>query len=178
MTAQMSARAWLGVGSNLGDREAQIAAAVAALNDSEGITVMRVSRLVQTEPVGGPPGQPMFVNGVIEAETRLDPTALLATCLRIEREMGRDRAAAVRWGPREIDLDILLIEDRVIDVDGLRVPHPRLHERLFVLEPLAELVPNLRHPTLGRSIEWLLRACRQAEPVVPVTPTEPRTGDR
>ncbi len=135
-------RAYVGLGSNLGDREATIRAAVAALPG-----VVAVSGLRETEPVG-PVEQPPFLNGAVALETELSPRELLDVLLAVERELGRVRRE--RWGPRTIDLDLLLYGDRVVDEPGLSLPHPRLHERRFALEPLAELDPELAVPGRGR----------------------------
>jgi 2-amino-4-hydroxy-6-hydroxymethyldihydropteridine diphosphokinase len=134
--------AYVGLGSNLGDREATIRAAVAALPG-----VVAVSKLRETEPVGVT-GQPAFLNGAARLETELSPRELLDAMLEVERGLGRERRE--RWGPRTIDLDLLLYGDETVDEPGLTVPHPSLHERRFVLEPLAELDPELVVPGRGR----------------------------
>ena len=139
--------AYVGLGANLGDREATIRAAVAQLPG-----VVAVSPLRETDPVGVT-DQPQFLNGVAALETELAPRELLDVLLAIERRLGRERRE--RWGPRTIDLDLLLYGDEVIDEDGLKIPHPRLHERRFVLEPLADLAPQLVVPGLG-GVEDLL----------------------
>jgi 2-amino-4-hydroxy-6-hydroxymethyldihydropteridine diphosphokinase len=135
-------RAYVGLGANLGDREGTIRAAVAALPD-----VVAVSQLRETDPVGVV-DQPRFLNGVAALETELPARDLLAVLLEIERTLGRERRE--RWGPRTIDLDLLLYGEETIDEPGLTVPHPRLHERRFALEPLAELAPNALIPGRGR----------------------------
>jgi 2-amino-4-hydroxy-6-hydroxymethyldihydropteridine diphosphokinase len=140
-------RAFVGLGANLGDREQTIRAAVAELPD-----VVAVSPLRETDPVGVT-DQPQFLNGVAALETELAPRELLDVLLAVERRLGRERRE--RWGPRTIDLDLLLYGDAVIDEDGLKIPHPRLHERRFVLEPLADLAPQLVVPGLG-GVEDLL----------------------
>lgn len=127
--------AYVGVGSNLGDREATIRAAIDALPG-----VIAVSQLRETDPVGVT-DQPAFLNGAVALETELSPRELLDRLLAVERELGRERRE--RWGPRTIDLDLLLYGDEAIDEAGLTVPHPRLHERRFVLEPLADIAPAL-----------------------------------
>jgi 2-amino-4-hydroxy-6-hydroxymethyldihydropteridine diphosphokinase len=139
-------RAYVGVGANLGDREATIRAAIEALPD-----VVAVSALRETEPFGVT-GQPPYLNGSVALETELAPRELLDRLLAIERSLGRERREPghVRWGPRTIDLDLLVYGDATVDEPGLTVPHPRLHERRFVLEPLAELDPGLVVPGRGR----------------------------
>jgi 2-amino-4-hydroxy-6-hydroxymethyldihydropteridine diphosphokinase len=132
-------RAFLGLGSNLGDRRAELGRAVAGLPD-----VVAVSRLYETEPVGGPPGQDRYLNVVVELDTELGPRDLLALARRLEGAAGRRRD--VRWGPRTLDVDVLLVGDVVVDDDDLVVPHPRMWERRFVVDPLAELAPALVSP--------------------------------
>ncbi len=134
-------RAYVGLGANLGEREATIRRAVRLLGAS------RVSTLRETEPVGYV-DQPRFVNGVAFVETALEPRALLDRLLEIERELGRTRDGP-RFGPRTIDLDLLLYGDAVVDEPGLQVPHPRLHERAFALEPLLDLDRALELPGRG-----------------------------
>jgi 2-amino-4-hydroxy-6-hydroxymethyldihydropteridine diphosphokinase len=146
---------FLGLGSNLGDREAAIDAALARLA-ARGVSVRARSSTWLTEPVGGPP-QGWFLNAAASVGTALEPRELLAAALEVEREMGRVRSE--RNGPRTIDVDILLFGDRRIDEPGLTVPHPRLHERRFVLAPLAEIAPSLVHPALGLTIAALLERC-------------------
>jgi 2-amino-4-hydroxy-6-hydroxymethyldihydropteridine diphosphokinase len=141
-------RAFVGLGSNLGDREATIRAAVAELQAAEGVEVVGVSSLVDTEPVGYT-DQPRFLNGVAALDTGLGARTLLDLLLAVEARFGRDRASVPAQGPRTLDLDLLLYGDAQIDEPGLRVPHPRLHERAFVLEPLAELAPALDVPGKG-----------------------------
>jgi 2-amino-4-hydroxy-6-hydroxymethyldihydropteridine diphosphokinase len=141
-------RAFVGLGSNLGDREATIRAAVAELQAAEGVEVVGVSSLVDTEPVGYT-DQPRFLNGVAALDTGLGARTLLDLLLAVEARFGRDRASVPAQGPRTLDLDLLLYGDARIDEPGLRVPHPRLHERAFVLEPLAELAPGLDVPGKG-----------------------------
>lgn len=139
--------AYVGLGSNLGDREATI------LRAAELIGARRLSTIRETEPWGYE-DQPLFLNAVAELETSLEPLPLLDQLLDVERRLGRERVGP-RWGPRTVDLDLLLYGDRVIDGAGLEVPHPRLHERLFVLEPLAELDPELKIPGNG-TVQTLL----------------------
>jgi 2-amino-4-hydroxy-6-hydroxymethyldihydropteridine diphosphokinase len=148
------ARAFVGLGSNLGDREATLRAAVGRLRGLAGAEVRKVSRFRDTEPVGYL-DQPRFLNGAVELETTLSPQALLAALLELERAFGRDRAASPLQGPRTLDLDLLLYGEETIAEPGLEVPHPRLQERRFVLEPLAELDPALVVPGHG-PVEVLL----------------------
>jgi 2-amino-4-hydroxy-6-hydroxymethyldihydropteridine diphosphokinase len=147
-------RAFVGLGANLGDREATLRAALDALGDEVGIEVVAVSTLRETEPVGVGE-QPLYLNGAAELETTRTAPELLDRLLAVERRFGRVRSAG-EHGPRKVDLDLLLFGDEVIDEPGLTVPHPRLHERRFVLEPLAELAPGLVVPGRG-DVESLLR---------------------
>jgi 2-amino-4-hydroxy-6-hydroxymethyldihydropteridine diphosphokinase len=147
-------RAYVGLGANLGDRETTLRAAVAALSAEAGIEVVAVSKLRETEPVGVGE-QPRYLNGVAELVTTLSPRLLLDLLLAVERRFGRVRSAG-EHGPRTLDLDLLLYGDEEIDEPELHVPHPRLHERRFVLEPLAELAPGLVVPGRG-DVESLLR---------------------
>ena len=133
-------KSYLGLGSNLGDRLANLLAAVSLLDAAEGVDVTRSSRVYETDPVGGPENQPVFLNAVVEVDTSLEARALLETCLGVEEGMGRVRDE--RWGPRNIDIDVLTFGREEIDRDDLTVPHPRMHERLFVLAPLLELDPD------------------------------------
>ena len=153
-------RACIALGANLGDRNANIERALAMLDAAPGVRVLARSALHATAPVtraDDPDPQPEYLNGAAVLETTLPPRDLLDAMLAIERAIGRDRSRETRWGPRVIDLDLLLYADAVIDAEGLRVPHPRMHERRFVLAPLAEIAPNETHPTLGRRVRELLR---------------------
>jgi len=131
-------RAYVGLGANLGDREAVLRRAVERLAVEPGVEVVAVSSFRETDPVGPIRDQPRFLNGAVALETTLPARALLELLLRVEREFGRRREGPP-GGPRTLDLDLLLYGDERIEQPGLRVPHPRLHERPFVLEPLAEL---------------------------------------
>jgi 2-amino-4-hydroxy-6-hydroxymethyldihydropteridine diphosphokinase len=142
-------RAFVGLGANLGNREAAIRRA------AEVIGATRLSTIRETDP-WGLEDQPRFLNAVAELRTELMPRTLLERLLDVERSLGRVREGP-RWGPRAIDLDLLLYGDRVIDEPGLHVPHPRLHERLFVLEPLAELAPDAVVPGKGKVLELLAK---------------------
>ncbi|GAB5603734.1 2-amino-4-hydroxy-6-hydroxymethyldihydropteridine diphosphokinase [Thermus sp. FJN-A] len=150
-------KAYVGLGSNLGDRAAYLLSGLSALSRLPRTRLLRLSPVYETEPVGPP--QPTYLNLVAEVETRLPPRAFLEALLRIEEGLGRERKE--RWGPRTIDLDLLLYGERVVREEGLEVPHPRLHERPFVLVPLCDLVPQGRHPVLGRTFADLLAALDQ-----------------
>jgi 2-amino-4-hydroxy-6-hydroxymethyldihydropteridine diphosphokinase len=147
-------RAYVGLGSNLGDREGTIRAALAELSAAPGVELLAVSTLIETDPVGYL-DQPRFLNGAAALETGLSARRLLELLLAVEARFGRDRRAAPAKGPRTLDLDLLLYGDARIQEPGLVVPHPRLHERAFVLGPLAELDPALEVPGKGR-IQTLL----------------------
>jgi 2-amino-4-hydroxy-6-hydroxymethyldihydropteridine diphosphokinase len=145
--------AYVGLGANLGDREATIRAAAAALG------ARRLSTIRETAP-WGVEDQPPFLNAVAELDTDLEPRALLERLLSVERDLGRVRDGR-RWGPRTIDLDLLLYGDRVVDEPGLQVPHPRLQERTFALVPLAELAPDVEIPGRG-TVQDALTAIQSA----------------
>jgi 2-amino-4-hydroxy-6-hydroxymethyldihydropteridine diphosphokinase len=147
-------RAYVGLGANLGDRESTIRRAIELLAAEPAVEVVAVSSLRETDPVGYAE-QPRFLNGAAAVETELGPRTLLDRLLAVERELGRVRDEGPRFGPRTIDLDLLLYGDEVLDEPGLTVPHPRLAERLFVLEPLYELDPELTLPD-GRAVRDLL----------------------
>jgi 2-amino-4-hydroxy-6-hydroxymethyldihydropteridine diphosphokinase len=142
-------RAYLGLGSNIGERSANIKLALALLEE-RGESIVRRSSLYETEP-WGVRDQPLFLNMAVEVETNCGPRELFALCKKIERDMGRDPAAP-RWGPRVIDLDILLYEGVILREPEIEIPHPRMHERLFVLDPLSEIAPQLVHPVLLMTI--------------------------
>ena len=147
-------RAYVGLGANLGPREITLQRAVNLLGAEEGIELVEQSTLRETEPVGVV-DQPTFLNGVVALDTTLSARELLDALLRVESELGRVREEGERWGPRTIDLDLLVYGAEVVDEPGLRVPHPRLHERRFALEPLAELAPDLVVPGRGQVSELL-----------------------
>lgn len=148
---------WLALGSNVGDRASKLRAARAALEDS-GIEISAASSIADTEPVGVT-DQPRFLNQVLEATTSLPPRALLAKIKAIEVQLGRRPRR--RWGPREIDIDILLYGKEVVDDPDLRIPHPELTNRRFLLNLLAELDPHLLHPVEQRSVAAMLRQIRE-----------------
>jgi 2-amino-4-hydroxy-6-hydroxymethyldihydropteridine diphosphokinase len=149
-------RAYVALGSNLGDRGGTLRAALEALAAEPGIDVVAVSRFYDTEPVGYV-DQPRFLNGAAALETELPARELLERLLAVELRFGRSREDVPAQGPRTLDLDLLLYGDAEIDEPGLRVPHPRLHERRFVLEPLADLDPALEVPGNGQVQDILAR---------------------
>jgi 2-amino-4-hydroxy-6-hydroxymethyldihydropteridine diphosphokinase len=160
----MPHRVHIGIGSNLGDRRANTVEAVEKVSQLPGTRVVRASSLYESEPLGD--AKTWFVNSVIEIESDLTPEALLKKLQAIEEAMGRKRVKGKRWGSRIIDLDILLFDQDVIDKRNLKIPHPELHKRRFVLLPLAELAPQVIHPQLGQSISTLLANVKDVKRVV------------
>jgi 2-amino-4-hydroxy-6-hydroxymethyldihydropteridine diphosphokinase len=146
--------AYLSLGSNVGDRDSHLARTLERLNSSD-IRVLRVSSVYETEP-RDVPDQPWFLNQVVEVETSLFPKQLLARLQKIEIGMGRIRMLAK--GPRTVDIDILFYGNAIVSTPGLEIPHPRLADRRFVLEPLAELAPELRHPRTRHTVREMLAA--------------------
>jgi len=160
----MPHRVHIGIGSNLGDRRANTMEAIEQVSQLPGTRVMRASSLYESEPLGD--AKTWFVNSVIEIDTDLAADALLKKLQAIEEAMGRKRVKGKRWGSRVIDLDILLFDQDVIDKRNLKIPHPELHKRRFVLLPLAELAPHVVHPQLGQSISTLLATVKDNKRVV------------
>ena len=156
--------AYLGLGANLGDRRASLRRAIQSLDEYSGIRLDRrgVASLYRSAAMGGDEPQPDYLNTVVRVRTSLPPRALLAALMTIEARLGRVRRE--RWGPRTIDLDLLLYDDRVIDGPDLFVPHPRLTQRRFVLDPLAEIAADVVHPTLGLRIGELHRRKQDGPP--------------
>jgi 3-oxoacyl-[acyl-carrier protein] reductase len=158
----MSERAYVALGSNLGDRQSYLDRALQALQEHPHINVVGVSTYYETDPVGGPPGQNAYLNAAAALETDLEPAALLQSLLEIEQKLGRVRRE--RYGPRTIDLDLVLYGEQIIHEPDLEVPHPHLHERSFVLEPLAEIAPQALHPVLHKTIGQLWTEFEPTEP--------------
>ncbi len=155
--------AYIALGSNLGDRHYHLDNSLTVINEIDGVTVERVSSYYETEPVGGPPGQIDFLNAVARIQTVLSPEQLLEALLWTEQKFGRVRS--VKNAPRTLDLDVLLYDDWIIDTLELTLPHPRLHERAFVLQPLAEIAPQLVHPVLKKTMHQLLDWIAQVQPL-------------
>jgi 2-amino-4-hydroxy-6-hydroxymethyldihydropteridine diphosphokinase len=164
-------RAFIGLGSNLGDRAEHLRMAIRALATTTGIDVIQVSSLYETEPVGGPP-QEDFLNAVVEINTLLGHRALFDACMTIEHALGRDRVDGERWGPREIDLDLLAMGDLMVSDPDLEIPHPRLAERAFVLVPWSEIAPYITVPGLGKvhELEERLLVTHTVRPVGSIAP--------
>lgn len=158
--------AYIGLGSNLGDRELKLLMAIAELGKLPATKVTAVSHFYQTEPVGGVQ-QDDFYNAAVRISTTLAPLDLLDHLQRIEKEVFK-RVPTVRWGARSMDLDILIYGDLVYHSERLTIPHPRLVERRFALQPLADIAPGLVHPSLGKSVKELLSALPAAERVVKI----------
>ena len=171
----MGVTAYIGLGANLGDREANIRRALDVLDADPRVTITRRSSLIETDPVGGPAGQPRFFNGVAELATELSPQDLAALLHAIETQLGRQRRGPN--APRTIDLDLLLYDDLCLETDALTIPHPRMHERRFVLAPLAEIAPSARHPICDRTAREMLAMVEESRH--PQTMRDkPRRGER
>jgi 2-amino-4-hydroxy-6-hydroxymethyldihydropteridine diphosphokinase len=137
--------------------------AIVLLNEAAGVAVKRVSSIYETVPEGGPQGQENYYNLVVEIDTILEPKSLFDVLKEIELKAGR-QFSSQRWAQREIDLDILLFEDRIVDEVGLQIPHPRLRKRIFVLKPLSDLAPEMKHPGTGLDVMAMLRALENKDP--------------
>lgn len=147
-------KVYVGLGSNLGNRKKYLVSAIDRIDSCREICVVNKSSFYETKPVGGPP-QPDYVNCVIELDTETEPQSLLEEFKGIELELGRK--PGTRWGPRVIDIDILLYGNKVINDSNLKIPHESMHKRIFVLEPLCEISPDFKHPVLRKTIFELLK---------------------
>ena len=156
----MNATAWIALGSNLGAREATLDGAVRALSELAELEIRAASSWIETNPMGGPLDQPKFLNGVLRCTTTLTPRDLLAALQWIEAKFGRDRTSAVRNGPRTLDLDLLMFDRVELREEELTLPHPGLEERVFVLEPLAEIDPALLLPNSQKTVSERLNELR------------------
>jgi dihydroneopterin aldolase/2-amino-4-hydroxy-6-hydroxymethyldihydropteridine diphosphokinase len=151
-------KAYIGVGANLGDKEENIKEAIEKVNLSGLAQVIKVANMYETKPVGYLE-QDDFLNTVLEIKTLLDPRDLIKLLLKIEKDLKRERV--IKWGPRTIDLDILLYDDLVTDFEEVIIPHPRMHERMFVLKPLSDIAPYLMHPVLNKRIYQLVEELKE-----------------
>lgn len=146
-------KAYIGIGSNIGDKTANCKKAIELLKENPQIKAAKISSFYETEPVGYKE-QEWFVNCAVEIETDLNPQELILLCQTIESKLGRKRK--IKYGPRIIDLDILLYNNDIIDTTELKIPHPEMHKRSFVLKPLSDIAPDAVHPVLKKTIEKLL----------------------
>lgn len=158
--------AYLGLGSNLGNRLAFLRGGRDALVSRPGIAFVQTASVFETEAIGGPSDNPLFLNSVLEVQTSLAPRELLEACLATEAEFGRSRP--IRWAPRTLDIDILFYAEQVICEEELTIPHPRLQERPFVLAPLIEIAPHLKHPLLDQTITELAAGSSGVSELVPL----------
>ena len=145
-------RVFLSIGSNLGDREGYLDMAIEEIDRDTSVEIKKISSIIETEPYG-PVEQPNFLNGVIELETYLDPDEFLSVICDIENEAGRERI--IHWGPRTLDIDIIMYDDMIINTDSLIIPHPEMQNREFVLKPMAEIEPHIIHPVFRKSVAQL-----------------------
>ncbi len=161
--------AYLGLGSNLGNRLAFLRGGRDALVNRPDIELIQASGVYETEAIGGPPDNALFLNAVLQIQTSLDPHQLLEACLAVEDEFGRTRPS--RWAPRTLDLDILFYADQILCEERLTIPHPRLQGRAFVLAPLVEIAPDFKHLLLDQTISELAAGCAGVAELVPLRTT-------
>jgi 2-amino-4-hydroxy-6-hydroxymethyldihydropteridine diphosphokinase len=161
--------AYLGLGSNLGNRLAFLRGGRDTLLNQADIELIQASGVYETEAIGGPTDNPHFLNTVLQIQTSLEPLQLLEACLQVENEFGRSRP--VRWAPRTLDIDILFYDNQVLCEEHLTIPHPRLQERAFVLAPLLEIAPDLKHPLLDQTIVELAADSAGVAELVPLRTT-------
>jgi 2-amino-4-hydroxy-6-hydroxymethyldihydropteridine diphosphokinase len=165
----MPHRAFIGVGSNLGDRKANIAEAIHRTSELPDCRIVRKSSLYESEPHGN--AKTWFVNAVVEVETEFTAAELLKKLKAIEEAMGRKRVKGKRWGSRIIDLDVLFFDSEVVHTKNLKIPHPEIAKRKFVLLPLAEVAPQLQHPELGQTVSQILATTKDQKRVALMPPT-------
>ena len=164
----MPHRVYIGLGSNLGDRKANIREAEDRLKELPDTRIVKASSLYESEPHGN--AKTWFVNSVVELETDFEPEELLKRTHAIETAMGRKRVKGKRWGSRIIDIDLLLIDNQTVNKRNLKIPHPEMHKRRFVLMPLAELAPSMTHPHLGVSMSEILGGLKDPKKVLLTRP--------
>lgn len=164
----MPHRVYVGLGSNLGDRKANIREAEARLAELPESRIVKTSSLYESEPHGN--AKTWFINSVVELETELEPDELLKRTRAIETAMGRKRVSGKRWGSRIIDIDLLLLDNQTVNKRTLKIPHPEMHKRRFVLMPLAELAPHVTHPHLGTSMSEILGGLKDPKKVLLTRP--------
>jgi 2-amino-4-hydroxy-6-hydroxymethyldihydropteridine diphosphokinase len=164
----MPHRVYVGLGSNLGDRKANIREAEARLAELPDTRIVKASSLYESEPHGN--AKTWFINTVVELETEFEPEELLKKTIAIEQAMGRKRVAGKKWGSRIIDIDLLLMDNQTVNKRNLKIPHPEMHKRRFVMMPLAELAPHLTHPHLGVSMSEILGGLKDLKKVMLTRP--------
>jgi 2-amino-4-hydroxy-6-hydroxymethyldihydropteridine diphosphokinase len=157
MTNKLPVTAYIALGSNIGECEKNIDNAIDLLDQTEGVSVTKISKKIKTPPIG-PQDQPDFINNAIEIKTTLPPQQLLRQCKEIELKLGRRKIR--KWGERTIDLDIIFYSDKIINEDDLKIPHPEMEKRDFVLIPLAEIAPDFVHPILNKRIDKILQVLK------------------
>ena len=160
---------FIGLGSNLGNRLAVMRGGRDALLATSEVALVRASSVSETVPVGGPADSPLFLNAVLQVITSLQPEELLELCLAIEDDFGRTRPK--RWAPRTLDMDILMYGDHILDLEHLVIPHPRFHERAFVMAPMKEIAPDILHPRLLRDMTALASKLPAVQKLKPIRET-------